>query len=171
MATGRRNPDPLLIDDLRRIVSIEKSWISSGPMVWVDAGGRPKGFKLREHLALHGGLQPATLFVDLYLKHSSIPGASDKLSISLFYRNFRVLGIDENWPSRHFNEVGIGRPYFKRAVDHPHLHTVCDDGIEGYAEPISSAHLSSYWQQFVSMTNIVGAPEFTEPTTQLDLQI
>lgn len=100
-------PDPHLIEELRGVVLLNKSWVSGGEIAWVDAGGKPKGYKFREHLALAGGLQPATLFVEGYYKPSDIPGGRDKLSFCLFYKNKRILGIDDDGVSRHRNSVGV----------------------------------------------------------------
>lgn len=164
-------PDPTLVAELRRVVSLQKAWVASAEMTWVDAGGRPRGFRSRDRLALPDGSQPASLFVQCYFKPSGVQGCPDKLSISLFFKHHRVLAVDENGPSGHLNVVGQGRPYFGKRVGHPQLHTISDDAIDGYAEPLESMSLERYWDYFVSKAGITGAPPFRLPTLQLGLPV
>lgn len=162
-------PDATLVAEIRRMIALPKAWVAVGEMAWVDAGGRPRGFKFRERLALADGSQPASLFIDCYFKPSSIQGCADKLSLSLFFSHYRVLAIDENGPSGHINSVGLGRPYFGKRVGHPQLHTVSDDCIYGYAEPLEPMSFERYWDHFVSEAGITGAPPFQLPILQLGL--
>lgn len=166
-----RLPDPTVLAEIRRMVILPKSWVASGEMTWVDAGGRPRGFKFRERLALQDGSQPASLFVECYYKQSGIQGCPDKLSLGLFFNHHRVLAVDENGPTGHVNSVGIGRPYFGKRVGHPQLHTVSDDAIYGYAEPIQPMSLERLWEYFVSEARITGAPPFKLPILQLGLPV
>ncbi|MGH8118405.1 MAG: hypothetical protein ACREPJ_14085 [Rhodanobacteraceae bacterium] len=140
-------------------------------MTWVDAGGRPRGFKFRERLALPDGSQPASLFVECYFKPSSIQGSPDKLSLSLICNHHRVFAVDENGPFNHRNEIGVGRPYFGKLVGHPQVHTVSDDGIEGYAEPLERTSFEGYWHYFIAGAGITGAPPFRLPMLQLGLPV
>jgi hypothetical protein len=162
-------PDPTLVTEIRQMIGLSKAWVASREMTWVDAGGKPKGFTFRERLALPDGSQPANLFVECYFKPSSIKGCPDKLSLSLFFNYHRVFAIDENGPSGHVNVVGLGRPYFGKRVGHPQVHTISDDCIYGYAEPLDSVPFESYWDYFVSEAGITGAPSFRLPTLQLGL--
>jgi len=164
-------PDPALLAEIRRMIRLPKAWVASREIPWVDAGGRPRGFKCRERLALPDGSQPAHLFVDCYFKPSGIQGCPDKLSLSLCFNHYRVLAVDENGPSGHINVVGSGRPYFGKRVGHPQLHTVSDDAIYGYAEPLESMSLERYWEYFVSEAGVTGAPLFRLPTLQLGLPV
>lgn len=168
---GSGMPDSAVVAEIRRMISLPKTWVASGEMTWVDAGGRPRGFKCRERLALPDGSQPAHLFVDCYFKPSGIQGCPDKLSLSLCFNRYRVLAVDENGPSGHINVVGSGRPYFGKRVGHPQLHTVSDDAIYGYAEPLEQMSLERYWDYFVSKAGITGAPPFHLPTLQLGLLV
>lgn len=118
-----------------------------------------------------GEINPATLFVQMYFKYSSIPAVPHKLSVTLCYRNHRILAIDDNGPSRHFNAVGVGRPFFQRYVDHPQLHTLSDDAIDGYAAPIAAAEPDAHWLDFCLRANIVGAPPFRYPPAQMEMLI
>jgi len=167
--SGAGRPDPMVVADIRRMISLPKAWVASGEMTWVDAGGRPRGYKFRERLALSDGSQPASLFVDCYFKPSSIQGCPDKLSLGLYFNHHRVLAVDENGPSGHFNHIGAGRQYFGKRVGHPQVHTVSDDGIYGYAEPLESMPYERYWDYFVSEAGITGAPPFQLPMQQLGL--
>lgn len=164
-------PDPSSVAEIRRMIAIPKGWVASGEMTWVDAGGRPRGSTFRERLALPDGSQPATLFIECYYKPSGIPGGTDKLSLGLFYARNRVFAIDENGPSNHVNTVGVGRPYFGMRIGHPQLHTVSDDCIYGYAEPMEPMPLEGYWEYFVREARIAGAPAFRLPATQLGLSL
>ena len=164
-------PDPDLVQELRQVILTPKFWVSVGENAWVDAGGRPKGLKFRSHLALAGGLQPATLFVHGYYKTSLIPGAQAKLSLSLFYKNYRIYAIDENGPSRHYNAVGTGRPFHLQYVPHPHVHTVSDDALDGYAEPLEPTTMEEYWTRFLNETEIQGAPPLNLPPAQQELPL
>lgn len=51
-------PDQDQVLQLTGMVQLPKGWISVGAIPWVDAGGRPKGWKFREHLALEGAFNP-----------------------------------------------------------------------------------------------------------------
>lgn len=164
-------PDPTVMAEIKRMIALPKAWVASGEMAWVDAGGRPRGFKFRERLALPDRSQPTSLFVECYFKPSSIQGCPDKLSLSLFFHHHRVFAVDENGPSGHVNSVGVGRPYFGKRVGHPQVHTVSDDCIYGYAEPLESMPLEHFWDYFVSEAGITGAPPFQLPTMQLGLPI
>lgn len=164
-------PDSTVVAEIRRTIALPKSWVASGEIAWVDAGGRPRGFTFRERLALPDGSQPASLFVECYFKPSSIQGCADKLSRGLFFNHHRVFGVDENGPSGHLNIVGVGRPYFQKRVGHPQVHTVSDDCIYGYAEPLELMPLEDYWDYFISEAGIVGAPPFQLPTLQLGLPV
>lgn len=164
-------PDPSLVAEIRQVISLPKAWVAAGEMGWVDAGGRPKGFTFRERLSLPDGSQPANLFVQSYFKPSTIQGCPDKLSISLFFNHHRVFAVDENGRSGHVNHVGVGRPHFGQRIGHPQVHTVSDDCIYGYAEPLESMTFEGYWDYFVSEARITGAPPFQLPILQLGLPV
>lgn len=164
-------PDAAFVASLRSIIALPKRWVATGEMAWVNAGGKPRGFKLRERLALPDGSQPATLFVECYFKPAGVQGSADKLSISLFFNRHRVFAIDEDGPSSHVNDVGIGRPYFGKRIGHPHLHTVSDDCIYGYAEEIESTSYERYWDYFSTEAKIANTPPFQLPTQQLGLPL
>lgn len=168
---GKAPPEATLVTELRQMVHLPKRWVSSGGIAWVDAGGKPKGLRFRESLAIETGLMPATLFVNGYFKPSSVPGAADKLSLSVFYKNYRILGLDEDGPSLHRNSVGIGRPYFQQSVGHPQVHTISDDAIYGYAEPIDRSDFSAYWIEFCQLASIADAPQFSLPPAQQEMKL
>ena len=166
---GSGAPDPNAVADIRKMIATPKTWVASGEMTWVDAGGRPPGVTFRERLALPNGLQPQGLFVECYFKATGITGSADKVSLALCFNHRRVFAVDENGPGGHFNSAGLGRPYFERRVGFPHVHTVSDDSIEGYAEPLEPTSLEHHWAYFVSGAGIVGAPQFQLPALQLGL--
>lgn len=163
-----RKPDAALVAELRKMLEAPKRWASSGPIRWVDAGGRPRGYKFREGLLIDD-VQVSGLYVEGYWKVALRPAVPDKLSLSVFYRGFRILGIDENGPSRHVNTCGISRPYYGKRVEHPQMHSVSDDQIYGYAEPLLRLSLADYWLHFLTASNIGNAPSFTLPPAQLGL--
>jgi hypothetical protein len=162
-------PDATVLADTRAMIATPKAWVASGEITWVEAGDSPPGFNARERLALPDGTQPAGLFVKCYFKPSIIPGCADKISIGLHVNHQRVFAIDENGPGGHLNEVGIGRPYYGQRVGFPHLHTVSDDAIYGYAEPIKQVSMEEYWDYFVRGAGVQGAPQFRLPIMQLGL--
>ena len=166
-----RIPDPAAVAEIRRMIAAPKAWVASGPMTWVDAGGKPRGARFRERLALPDGSQPASLFVECYFKPTRIQGGADKLSLSLFFHQHRVFGVDEDGPSGHLNTVGVNRPYFGHRIGHPQVHTVSDDCIYGYAEPLEPMSLDGFWDYFVREAGITGAPPFKLPVQQLGLSV
>ncbi|CAE6837562.1 hypothetical protein [Xanthomonas arboricola] len=166
----RMPPDPELVRELREMQAAPKIWVAAGEIAWVDAGGRPKGYKFRAALSLEG-YTPDTLYVEAYYKESTIEDVPDKLSLSLFYRNHRILGLDENGATRHRNGVGVGRQHYLELVGHPHLHTISDDAVCGYAEPLESAEFSAHWATFLSHAGIENAPVFSLPPGQRELPL
>lgn len=160
-----------MVAQIKNTIAIPKAWVASGEIEWVDTGGRPCGYKFRQPLALANGLQPAGLFVEGYFKAATVPGAADKLSLSLFVHSRRVFGIDEDGFGGHYNSVGVGRRFYGQRVGFPHIHTVSDEAIEGYAEPIDRVSLEDYWKTFTNEMNIIGAPSFKLPIQQLGLTV
>nr|WP_298129516.1 hypothetical protein [uncultured Pseudoxanthomonas sp.] len=166
-----KNPDAATLADIQQAIALPKTWVATGEMGWVDAGGRPPGYKLIGRLALPDGSQPAGLLVAGFFKPARVPGANDKLSLGLHVGNRRVLAIDEDGPGGHFNTVGVGRPYFMQRVGFPHLHTVSHESIEGYAEPLPPATLELHWKHFLKLAGIEGAPPFELPVIQLGFAV
>jgi hypothetical protein len=164
-------PDQTVLADIRKMIATPKTWVAAGEMTWIDAGGRPPGFTFRERLALPDGAQPASLFVECYFKAADVPGGADKVSLSLCFNHSRVLAIDENGVGGHYNNVGKGRPYFGQRIGFPHLHSVSDDCIYGYAEPLTPMSLSGYWEHFLACAGIVYAPPFQLPPMQFGLPV
>lgn len=163
-------PDQTLLTEIETAILEVKTWGSPGEMVWVDSGGKPKGWSMREPLTLVG-VQPRNFFVECYYKPASKPGWPDKLSMSLMFHGYRVLGIDEDGPGNHFNHVGVGKPHYKRPVPFPHVHFACSDAVCGYAEPIERHPFEALWTDFIARARIIGAPEFKLPMFQLGLDV
>ncbi|WP_146010644.1 hypothetical protein [Xanthomonas arboricola] len=155
---------------MREMLAAPKIWVAAGEIAWVDAGGRPKGYKFRAAVSVEG-LTPDTLYVEAYYKESTIEGVPDKLSLSLCYRNHRILGLDENGFTRHRNGVGEGRQHYLQLVGHPHLHTISDDAIYGYAEPLEPAEFAAHWATFLGQASIENAPAFSLPPGQRELPL
>lgn len=164
-------PDPSVLTDIKNLLAVSKNWVADGEMQWVDAGGRPRGYSMRERLSLPDGSQPAKLFVQCYYKPAHIPGCADKVSFSLMYNDRRVFGVDDGQVEGHVNFVGVGRPFYLKRIGFPHVHTVSDDGIEGYAEPLAGASLEAHWEYFLRGANILGAPPFKLPPIQFGLPV
>lgn len=150
-----------------------KIWVSARAMAWESNGNQLPGYKLRAPLAFaqHPSIQIEGLFVDAYYKDSTIPGVPPKLSIVLMHRNTRVLAIDTNGPSTHFNSVGIGLPYHMQRIDHPHLHLVARDALEGYAEPLAVDSSAGHWNDLMRRASITGYPDFRAPAGQMAMPI
>lgn len=153
----------------REAVATPKHWNGGRFIPWRDAAGKPKGLEFRAALTVDA-VQPQGLFVSGYFKPTAIPGIRDKLSFSLVYGG-RVFGVDDNGPSRHRNDVGAGRPLYGQIVDHPQIHTISDDGIEGYAEPLPIMPAPDLWALFITEARILGAPEFTLPEVQREFPL
>ncbi len=168
--TGKQ-PDAGTLADIQQAIATPKTWVAAGEMGWVDAGGRPRGFKLVGRLALPDGSQPAGLLVAGFFKPARIAGANDKLSIGLHVKNRRVLAIDEDGPGGHFNAVGVGRQHYMQHVGFPHIHTVSHDSIEGYAAPLPPMTLAQHWHLFLEEAGIQGAPPFELPVIQLGFAV
>jgi len=161
--------DPERIAAARAVISVPKTWVSGDEMVWVNNAGKPPGFKLRGALETVERYQPAGLFVDIYYKASRIPGVRDKISFTLMLNGARILGLDDNGVSHHRNDFGVGRPLYGQEVGFPHLHTVSDDAIYGYAEPLEAAPPAELWSEFLRRATILYAPPLRLPTVQQDL--
>ena len=165
---GTSRPAALDVDylqDLRQVIGRPKLLAQLSGLEWQDAGGSPRGFKCRLPLVFAGEeLQPEGLYVDIYWKPTSVPGGADKLSMGLFYRGRRIVAIDENGISDHRNDVGVGRPFFGQVVPFPHLHMLCAESVDGYAEPLNRVPLADLWTLFLDKANIVNAPPLAMPT-------
>jgi hypothetical protein len=158
-------PSQVVIQEVaaaRAMVATQKTWVGHS-IQWVPNSARTPGFKFQAALALPSGVQPAGLFVACYFKHARILGANDKLYLSLFYSNKRIHGMDDNAPTRHRNDVGVTEQFYGARIDHPHRHRICDDAVEGYAEPIDPLSQTAMWTAFLTECNIVGAPPLAAP--------
>ena len=102
-------------------------------------------------------------FVDCSFKKSIIVGVNDSLSISLVVNNARIIGVDDNGPSRHINKVGSGMPYYQKTIGHPHLHRPVEEASYGYAEPLEAATVQSLWELFLKEAHITEAPRIELP--------
>lgn len=153
------------------MLAAEKRWVGRS-VRWVANAHRLPGYNMRAALALSDGLQPATLFVTAYFKAARIPGAADKLYLSLHYNGRRIHGLDDNAPSRHRNDVGQSEPLFGQLISHPHRHRICDEAVEGYAEPMERLSPAEMWTTFLAECNILGAPNwYPPPPTQTVMSI
>ena len=163
-------PSPALIAEARDLLSKPKYWLGGRALSWKATEGRQAGFELRRAaLGLTPTVSHASLFVDAYYKPTTVEGSSDKCYFNLIIRGCRAIAVHENGVRNHKNLVGQGRPLFRQRVPHPHLHTPSDDGF-GYAEPIDRKPLSDLWQFFLRESNIVGAPPFSAPPLQGQLE-
>lgn len=150
----------------RQIVAQPKQWAGPVTVPWrTDLGKR--GFGFLAALTIDG-TQPEGLFVKGYFKADGIGGARDKLSLGLI-QGARLVGFDEGGMATHRNHVGVGRPYYGLRVGVPHLHTISDDAIEGYAEPVEVAPLDKLWELFLRQANIIHAPPLSLPVIQRPL--
>jgi hypothetical protein len=159
---------------LRRAVAAPKVWVAGVEMGWVlNGAGPPPGHKFRAPLAYAEDpeIQSADLFVGGYYKDSNVPGVPPKFSIGLFCSSKRVVGIDDGGPSCHYNEVGRGLPYYQARVGHPQLHLIADDSIYGYAEPLEPGTPILFWELFLELANIEGAPSFSLPEGQMEMDL
>lgn len=161
--------DPERIAAARALIAQPKRWVAAGEMRWRENGGQPPGHKLIAVLETASGYQPAGLFVDIYYKPARPSWGRDKLSFTLRFNGQRILGIDDGTVGSHTNHIGAGRPLYRETIGFPHLHTVSDDGVYGYAEPLEFVSRDALWLEFVTRANIVDAPGLTLPTVQREL--
>jgi len=150
----------------RQIVAQPKQWAGPVAVPWRTDFGK-RGFVFLTALTIDG-TQPEGLFVKGYFKADGIGGVRDKLSLGLI-RGARLVGLDEGGMTTHRNHVGVGRPYYGLRVGVPHLHSISDDAIEGYAEPIEVAPLDELWELFLRQANIIHAPPLSLPVIQRPL--
>lgn len=158
------SPKTIPYDEAIFAVSKPKKWAGGARIVWRSNSARrfPTPYSFRAGLEVDG-VTVEGWFVDLYFKHSRIPGARDTLSMGLIANSTRVIAIDDNGPSIHLNTVGVGLPYFMREVGHPHLHRPVPEASEGYAEPLDSSTIQVMWGLFLKTANISGAPPLELP--------
>jgi len=151
----------------RQIVAQPKQWAGPDAVPWRAALAKRKGFEFTAALTIDA-IQPEGLFVKGYFKADGIGRVRDKLSLSLVH-GARLVGLDEGGMNMHRSHVGVGRPYHGLRVGVPHLHTISDDAIEGYAEPIEVAPLEELWELFLRHANIILAPKLSLPVIQRPL--
>lgn len=158
------------IEQARGLLGETKVWVG-GAVRWVPTGKKLPGMKFRNSIELPLGVQLAGLFVEGYFKQSRVPSAPDKLYFNLFFRNQRIHALHDNGPTRHLNEVGMKELYYMQRVDHPHRHRICDDAMEGYAEPFERMEASKMWTTFLAECRILHAPDLSLPAIQLSLPL
>lgn len=158
--------------DAQAAIELCKVWRGGSAVKWLAHGGKgmPDHFKCRAPLQVNGVIQEG-LFVDLYFKKSVTPGVPDKINFSLMFNHARVMGMDDNGPTRHMNTAGRGLPYHMQIVDHPHWHLPAPDTTPGYAEPFDRQPIATLWRMFCERANISDAPDWIPPMQgpQLDL--
>lgn len=162
--------DAVTLAAVRDIIEAPKQWVGHS-VRWVANGRSKPGYKFQNALSLNDGLHPAGLFVYGYFKQAGVPGAQDKLYLSMRYMDARVVGLDDNGPSTHRNDVGRSLPYYRQRIDHPHSHRICDDALEGYAEPEPRREVAEMWSTFLQRCNIIDAPQLVLPIVQLTLPV
>lgn len=142
----------------------EKFWPAGQQLEWIclSTAKFPRAYKFRGGL-LVGGVQPEGLFIELFSKASPISGVPDTVNMGLFVQNCLVLALHENGPGRHQNKVGVGRPRFRQAIDHPHLHMPVREASYGYCEPVERRQINDLWHYFLAQANIIGAPNLDLP--------
>ena len=159
-----------------QIIAKDKTWGGTRPMAWPATQSRaknnwPKPHQMRNSL-LSDEASIEGCFVDCYYKRSPNAGIPDKVSFSLVSHDQRILGIDDGPPSIHRNKVGVGLPFYGKAVGHPHLHAPTHDAVNGYATPIDRATIAELWTRFLAESNISLAPDFESPeSTQTELPL
>lgn len=166
--------DPARYAMIQNVVATPKLWTAGSDLssLWVQERQRrfPKPFFFRVTPSI-GGKSIEGVFIEARFKQTHVPGNRDSLNFSLVVDGVRVLGLDDNGPSRHLNLVGVGLPYYQQQADHPHFNFSVPDALVGYAEPILLAPPEDLWTAFLTRANIVGAPTFLLPAGQTELPI
>ena len=171
--TRSRRPSSAQLAEAREAIQRPKDWVLRGEIPWLQAGNLMPGYTARCPLAYASSpeVQVEGLFVDVYYKDSTVPGCPPKLSVVLMFGGQRVLAIDDNGPSRHYNHVGDGLPFFKQVVDHPHRHIIVPDAFQGYAEPLPQMGTISLWECFMGEARIKQFPRFRFPPGQMGMSL
>ncbi|HEJ5564190.1 hypothetical protein ACSET8_02615 [Pseudomonas aeruginosa] len=145
-------------------IALEKHW-TAGPFIeWVQSSlhNWPNTYKHRSILRVGDRLEEG-LFVQLEYKEGTLGDVPERLYFGLHVGGARSLAIDEDGVTGHTNSVGLGRPFYKQRVGHPHVHLPVQEASYGYAEPITRAPVEELWQQFLQRANILGAPKLNLP--------
>lgn len=161
-------PKTIAPEIARKMIDRPKFWLPNAKITWAQTTVKrfPSAYKFRVGLevsAAAGRVEPEGLFIECYFKKSLIHEVPDTLSITLLVQNSRAFGVDENGPSEHTNKVGLGQPYHRQNVAHPHIHLPVDESSYGYAEPLDSQSLEDLWNLFLEKANIQEAPRLTLP--------
>lgn len=144
-----------------------KQWVGHQPMgrLWrqVMGGRMPSWFELNVALEVSGVVRKGWRMRASY-RRSPQGLHPDMFSAGLFIDNARVLAFDSGKPSRHKNQVGIGEPYYRQRVDHPHWHCPVADASHGYVEPLDpDLSQASLWRMLLAHATIEGTPDFQPP--------
>lgn len=153
-------------------ISLPKIWAGPPKIEWITNSPKCQlpGYSFRVSLEILGEIREGC-FVNVTFKRSLISGIPDSVSFTLLFDNARILGIDDNGPSRHINIAGKGMPYYMQRIDHPHIHFPVPESSSKYAEPLEPQDISSLWNLFLEHANISGAPGFNQPTEQMGLPL
>ena len=98
----------------------------------------------------------------------AVGSASDKMNLTLLFREQRIYGIDFDDVGRHTNKIGAGRPYHRKMITTPaHEHTWSEEGY-GYAEPLgpTSGLPADLFGIFCNKTNLTVDGGFLPPPSQ-----
>jgi len=159
---------------IQNLIAAPKVWTATSDMrdLWTQANQRkfPKPFFFKVAPELNG-MTVEGIFIEARYKQSHVPGNRDSLNFSLVIDGTRALGLDDNGPSKHFNTVGAGLPFYRQTADHPHFNFSVSDSLTGYAEPIAEAPQEALWSAFLSRANILQAPTFMLPIGQTEFLI
>ncbi len=157
-------PLKIPFDTAIRGIELEKHW-TAGPVIeWVQSSLHhwPHTYKHRSILQV-GDRMEEGLFVQLEYKGGTVGDIPERLYFGLHVGGARTLAIDEDGVTGHTNTVGLGRPFYKQRIGHPHIHLPVQEASYGYAEPLERQPVDVLWNQFLQRANIVGAPPLNLP--------
>lgn len=165
-------PNEIDFETAKEGIALPKAWAGPSRIEWITNAPKSSlpGYSCRVGLEISGEFREGC-FVNITFKSSSIPGVPDSVSFTLLFDNARVIGVDDNGPSRHLNSVGKGMPYYMQTVSHPHIHFPVPESSAKYAEPLAPQDISALWKLFLERANISGAPDFHRPTEQMGLPL
>jgi hypothetical protein len=113
------------------------------------------------------------IFENVYVSAQWRPALGHRpavFNLNLLLDTERVYAIDIQPLDMHKNNVGVGRPYYKKHISGIHEHTWSNDGY-GYAEPISSIDTNNqrgFWELFLNKANIEPNGNFVHPDSAID---
>lgn len=142
-----------------------KHWpLSKNKITWIQISKKnwPFSYKFFIGLLVDSSFPEGTK-VELFYKESIIPNVRNTIYMNFFYQNAVVFAVHDGSPSKHINNVGVGKKFYRKMIDHPHKHIPVPESSYGYAEPLEPMTIDELWCLFKKEANIIGDVKFEYP--------